>query len=180
MLVNFVGRALSLEMKSVLTGEEARQSGVGRPLTQSEQLSLKRGGFSLEPPAGTEEDPIKVGEREYRTLIDGGLGTNDAAELLKVNPSRIRQRLAERTLYGIKRANEWRLPRFQFTESSLIPGIDVVIPKLSPSLHPVAVFRWFNNPNADLEIEDGRLVTPLDWLKTGRAASVVAELAELL
>ncbi len=54
----------------------------------------------------------------------------EAARLLGVDPSRVRQRLGERTLYGVKTARGWRLPAFQFDldqPDRLVPGIGALI-----------------------------------------------------
>jgi hypothetical protein len=96
-----------------------------------------------------------------------------------VNDSRVRQRLAERALYGIKAGDEWRLPAFQFARAGLVPGIDRVFPRLPKGLNPVAIYRWFHMLNPDLEGRAGQGValTPLQWLQTGNDPDVVAELA---
>lgn len=109
-----------------------------------------------------------------------GLTTHEAAKRLNVNDSRVRQRLAKRSLYGIKAGDEWRLPAFQFARTGLVPGIDRVLPRLPSRLSPIAVYRWLHTPNPDLDDgseEQGRTLTPLQWLQTGGDPEVVAELA---
>ena len=103
------------------------------------------------------------------------------------NESRIRQRLLERSLIGIRRGRGWLLPRYQFQVQeqdgqpvvrALVPGIEQVFPRLSPELHPVALWRWFSSPSTELvpEDEDAPL-SPRDWLIAGREPAVVARLA---
>jgi hypothetical protein len=101
-----------------------------------------------------------------------------AADLLGVNASRIRQRLGgpSRTLYGIKPGKEWRIPKFQFEGRRLIPGIERVVERLAAGLHPVAVYRWFLTPIPDLTVDETP-TSPLDWLRLGNPPEVVAELA---
>jgi hypothetical protein len=106
-----------------------------------------------------------------------------AAGHLGVAESRVRQRLGERTLYGIKRPGGWRLPRFQFTtrvtERGTVPGIERVLPRLAPDLHPLEVVGWLTTPNPDLTVgEEERPVSPLDWLTAGLSPAAVADLAE--
>ena len=94
-----------------------------------------------------------------------------------MNPSRIRQRLAARALYGIKVGDEWRLPAFQFRDDGLVPGIEQVLPQLPENLNPVAVYRWFHSSQPDLYDGDGKDLSPIEWLESGNDPSVVAELA---
>ncbi len=101
-----------------------------------------------------------------------------------VNPSRVRQRLGgdPRSLYGIKEGKSWRVPKFQFIGRKPIPGMAEVLPALPRDLHPVEVQRWFSTPHPDLYLDpdERRPVAPLDWLRMGRPAEVVADLARNL
>jgi hypothetical protein len=111
---------------------------------------------------------------EFAVILTDSLSVPQAADLLEVDQSRIRQRLTERTLYGIKVGRAWRLPRFQFKDDGQIRGLDQVLPQLPSTLHPVALQRWLSSPSSDLELDD-EAVSPLEWLEaTGDAATVVA------
>ena len=55
-------------------------------------------------------------------LLEESLSAAQAANLLKVDVSRIRQRLRERSLFGLEHEGSWRLPRFQFERRRVIPG----------------------------------------------------------
>ncbi len=162
------------------------ESGFQRPypdprlaLGPEEAGLLERGGFVLDRLEFGLEDPIARAAFEYAVLVATGLTTQAAAKRLRVNDSRVRQRLGERALYGIKTGDEWRLPAFQFERDGLVPGIDRVFPRLPQNLNPVAVHRWFHTPNPDLEEREGpaAVLTPLQWLQTGNDPSVVADLA---
>ena len=151
-----------------------------RKLLAREQVELlERGGFELDRLGFGLEDPIARTAFEYAVLRATALTTREAAERLGVNDSRVRQRLGARALHGIKAGDEWRLPVFQFAAAGLVPGIDRVFPRLPESSNPVAVFRWFHAPNPDLEGtgEEGRALTPLQWLQMGNDPAIVAELA---
>ena len=63
--------------------------------------------------------------------------------MLEVGESRVRQRLGEGTLYGVKAGRENRLPAFQFEGGKEVPGIAEVLARVDRSLHPVAVLNWF-------------------------------------
>jgi hypothetical protein len=144
---------------------------------------LAEGGFELEAPDLGLRDPVLRGALEYAALRATALTTKEAAARLEVNDSRIRQRLAERALYGLKVDDEWRLPIFQFEEEGgLVPGIDRVLPHLDESLSAIAVFHWLTTPNPDLVSAEtqGERVSPIAWLRLGLDPQEVAELAAQL
>ena len=93
----------------------------------------------------------------------------------------MRQRLAARTLFGIRRNDGWRIPVFQFAGDMLLPGVGAVLARLPADLHPMVVFRWFHAPDPDLTL-DGLPRSPRDWLRLGndpeRVAVIAADLAE--
>jgi DNA-binding response OmpR family regulator len=146
-------------------------------LTESESEKLREGGFPIKAKAKLR--PIEERVAEYITLVSSSLSAHEAASRLGVNTSRIRQRLisSPRTLYGIRKNGEWRLPPFQFEKTGLVPNIDKVIARLDPKLDPVAVNRWLKKPNSDL-IQGDERVSPLDWLRQGLSWEAVADLAE--
>jgi hypothetical protein len=152
-------------------------------LTDEQLALLAEGGFELDGPDLGAEDPLLRGALEYAAMRATALTTKEAANRLGVNDSRVRQRLAERTLYGLKVEEEWRLPLFQFErEGGLVPGIDRVIPKLDESLSAIAVFHWFTIKNPDLasaETHD-EPVSPLTWLRLGLDPEEVVNLAAQL
>lgn len=100
-----------------------------------------------------------------------------------MNDSRIRQRLADRTLYGLEVDDEWWLPVFQFEDKGgLVPNIDRVFPRLNESLSPIAVLHWFTTPTPDLAAAEtnDEPVSPIAWLRLGLDPEEVAELAAQL
>jgi hypothetical protein len=149
----------------------------------ADQLDLlAKGGFELDGPDLGLSDPVLKGALEYAALRATALTTKEAAARLGVNDSRIRQRLADHALYGLKVDDEWRLPIFQFGDEGLVPNIDRVIARLDESLAAIAVFHWLTSPNPDLacsETSDAP-VSPLSWLRLGLDPEPVAELAAQL
>lgn len=147
-------------------------------LTHPELDALRAVDFPLD----AEVEPAPAAERaaRYDALLHSSLTTQQAARRLKVNESRIRQRLlaVPRQLYGIRDRNVWRLPAFQFGRWGLVPNIEKVIARLDPSLDPVAVHTWFHTPNVDLAEGTPQALSPLQWLRQGRRPDIVADLAE--
>ena len=145
-------------------------------LTQAEAEALARGGFVLERRDYGLSDPYLRGIAMYATLIASSLSVAEAAVLLHVDESRVRQRLAKRTLYGVKLDNTWHLPTFQFDDGRLIHGFDRVVAALDPTLSPVAVYQWFTSPDGDFRI-NGVPVSPREWLLRGEDPEPLAAFA---
>jgi hypothetical protein len=143
---------------------------------------LHSGGFSTTREALGSDDPVFRAALDFSALIASALSTKQAAVMLGVDPSRIRQRLTGRpcSLFGVKRHGGWLLPRFQFSGKTEVPGISQIAPHLDPNLNPVAVARWFLSPNPDLVVDegDGQPVSPRDWLVSGQSPKDVVRLAE--
>lgn len=150
-------------------------------LTEAEAKALASGAGGRSAPDATIVIRA-LAEAAYSAVVESAVSVDDAGRLLGVNASRVRQRLAERSLYGIKHAGSWRLPAFQFTKRGLIPGIEIVLKALPADLSVVAVARWFETPNPDLctRDDDERPLTPLEWLASGHPAEAAAELASAL
>jgi hypothetical protein len=153
-----------------------------KEMTAEEIAALKRGGFSLEPIEREGlDDPIARTAAKYTSLVATALTVAQAAALLGVNPSRIRQQLLDHTIYGIKVAHSWRLPLFQFDDDRLLPGVGEVFSRLDWSVHPVGVYNWFVNPDPDLQADEDQVpLSPRDWLRSGRSPALVAKLASAL
>jgi hypothetical protein len=173
---------VALAMETALTAArfEVPYPDPRATFSPSQLRLLKEGGFSVEQRELGVDDPIVQTAFEYALLRSTALTTRQAADRLGVNDSRVRQRLGEGALFGIKAGDEWRLPLFQFAPEGLVPGIDRVLAQLPRNLNPVVVHRWFRTPNPDLEGADGNAQSPLDWLQTGNDPDVVAELARLI
>jgi hypothetical protein len=148
-------------------------------LSGAEAESLEAGGFDLRAQDLGTEDPLLRSMAIFTAILEDALSVKEASRVLRVNESRIRQRLAiERSLYGVKIRSEWRIPRFQFEKEKPVPGIEGVFPALPDDLHPIAVYSWFTTPNPDLELDEGRRLSPREWLLLGNPTEAVVELAK--
>lgn len=151
-------------------------------LPPEELAVLHRGGFSTRRHALGSDDPVFRGALDFSALVATAVSTKEAAKLLDVDPSRIRQRLLgpRPSLYGVKWRGEWLLPRFQFAGKAEVPGLDEIVPRLDPDLNPVTVARWFVSPSPDLVAEKNgdEPMSPREWLLAGYSPIEVARLAE--
>lgn len=113
-------------------------------------------------------------------LRESSLTPKEAAKLLGVSPTRVRQRLGERSLYGFTVGSTWHLPRFQFDPSGgEVPGLAQIVPRLPADAHPLAVVGFFTHVDPDLSF-DGEAMSPREWLAGGGDVGKVAELATTL
>ncbi len=98
-------------------------------------------------------------------MVVTDLSVAQAARKLGIDESRMRHRLSERSLYGIKVRGTCGLPAFQFSADATMPGIEQVLPRVPADLHPVALLNWFTLPKPDLVVgEEETPVSPRDWL----------------
>ncbi|UTT71294.1 hypothetical protein NMQ03_09540 [Arthrobacter sp. DNA4] len=180
-----VGERLRLNVEQFLEAMEAvadahpAVDAAGDPtshLSAHEEATLREMGLLRSaPPAGATR-PSTLAALRYGELLVRTLTVKEAAVRLGVTEGRIRQRLNERSLYGISTSQGWRLPEFQFAEHGALPGIERVLPALNAGLHPLAVEGFFTRSQPDLEFE-GEAVSPVEWLAAGGDPTVVAELA---
>ncbi len=167
--------------RRLLQNEPLRDRGTGHSasgaLTAGEVAALESVGLSTAPFAGEPaEDPLQQSIADYMALLETSYTTAQAAKHLKVDVSRIRQRLRERTLLGIDYDGERRLPRFQFERHRVLPGLREVMAALPEALNPLDVAQWFLAPNPDLEVGEQSL-SPREWLLRGQPIEAVAALA---
>lgn len=157
-----------------------RHAGSPTDLTHGDAAELRSIGF----------EPGRVPSRARRAvtgrtlakmtaLLAESLTVEVVAQRLDVHPSRVRQMLGERSLYGIKTGSEWSIPVFQFAGDVLVNNIGPVIRATPENLHPIALQNWFTRPDPALAIDD-TAVSPRAWLESGgdpgQAAAIAAEL----
>ena len=162
-----------------LRGESGESAA--RTLSVGELDALKAVGLAMEPfDEGIARDPITQSIADYMALLETSYSTAQAAKYLKVDASRVRQRLREHSLFGIDYDGEKRLPRFQFERQHVIPGMREVLAALPKELNPLDVAEWFLSPNPDLEIDAQETpLSPREWLLQGQPVGPVVVLARM-
>ena len=130
------------------------------------------------PSAGTEEVSQSLARSAgiRQRILDGSLSIGEAAGRLGVGTSRIRQRIGEGSLYGIKVGRAWSLPDWHFTQSGELPGIAAVIHALPVGTDLLEVDGFLTSPNVDLVVDE-IAVTPLEWLGAGLDPEPVRRIA---
>jgi hypothetical protein len=163
-----------------LRGASAEAVQPNAALSKAELDALHAVGLSTEPwPADRPDDPLAQSIVDFVALVETSLTAARAARLLGVDVSRIRQRLRERSLFGVEYDGEWRLPRFQFERRKALPGLAQVLAALPADVNALDVAEWFLSPNPDLELErEPRALSPREWLLRGLPPERAAALAQ--
>lgn len=148
----------------------------GSALSLGEIIAIKRAGLDAPPrpmPDLTRIDPRCRMEKASRRL-------HDTAAQLCILPSQLRQRIRARRLLGFWSDEEkcWKLPSVQFDGPWPLPGIEAVLRSMSSHLQPADVYGFLTTPQPDLEDEDGRAMTPAEWLRAGGAPDAVIGLVD--
>jgi len=166
--------------------EAAVGEALGTPVSRETMLpllhALARGAHpnaqlsdhdaALYDAAGFTEDPLApaaaAAEREQRMrgLTATAKTVEEAAGLLGVSTSRIRQRAAAGSVWSIKVGNKLLLPAVQFNGEEMVPNLDRILTMLPDGLHPLALERALTDPRADLML-DASPVSVIDWLTSG-------------
>jgi hypothetical protein len=157
--------------------------GTMEPLVEfsgTEARALGEGGLDLSAAASSEADVLSSTAARHAAMLATAVATTEAAALLGVGESRIRQRFKDGTLYRVRDGSGNRLPLFQFAGNGEVPNIGKVLRALDPALHPVAVQNWFTNKNPDLLLEDGESLSPRDWLIAGGSPDALLPLVREL
>ena len=94
--------------------EEGALIPAARELPEAELEVLRSGGFDVDAGPSDQDDPIARASAAYSALMETALTIKAVAAALGRNESRIRQRLLQRSLYGLRRGRNWLLPLFQF------------------------------------------------------------------
>lgn len=174
--------ALNEALRLVLEHMEPMAYGdASTGLTAEEQVVLQEGGLTLEPTPG--RDPLADTAVKYAAIIERSLSTGEVSQRLGLTTSRVRQMIADRSLYSFLIDGKRFIPVFQFVaDDQLVPNITRVNKALDPRMHPVEVYNWYHIPNVDLflnqDVDD--IVSPLDWLKGGHDIESVLLLADRL
>ena len=148
-------------------------------LSEHDLRVLEEGGFPLKATPESLSDNMAIIAGEVGVMIASALSQSQAAQLLGVDPSRVRQRISQGTIYAIAGENNVKvLPRFQFTDKGVLPGLDKILPVIHHDAHPIAVQRFFLTVSTDLYSEElHTFLSPRDWLITGHSPAPVIRMA---
>ena len=144
-------------------------------LTVAETAMLERAGVDLDEHPEL-QDPMMVYATEFAAILATSLTPTAVAERVKLTPVRVRQLIRDHSLFAIRVGGRWKVPAFQIDGNRIVANIGQVNACLA-GLDAVSVMRWYTTVDPELEDEQGRAMSPLDWLKSGRNADVVVKIA---
>jgi hypothetical protein len=164
---------LLLSLEQATHGVDATHPASG--LSENEADTLASIGVSLEGPEGdpTGAAQVALGQAQLLRFADEALTSKEAAELLGVGASRVRQMVKDRDLWSLAE-HEVRVPQWQIVNGKPVPGLRHLA-EAARSLHPFTVSRFMERPSVDLLLE-GQKVSPIDWLVSGGDPQRVADL----
>ena len=163
---------LNAALKDAIGRLQASLFGPARSeLTAAEVAMLERAGVDVDQRPGTEDSVLQFAT-EYAAILATSMTPAKVARMLGLTPVRVRQMIRQRTLYAIRVGGRWHVPTFQFDGDALIRNIGQVNQRLA-ELDPVSAVRWYTSADAELEDSFGNLMTPLEWIGTGRDTQAV-------
>ncbi len=150
-------------------------------LSRGELAALESVGLMLDDALRRDADKARQESLHvFFRVLETALSTTEVASLLKVSPSRIRQRAKDRSLVTIVNDGERRFPALQFHAGRELPGLRQVLAALPKQAPPLTTLSWFATPTGELEGDTGRSRSPREYLlETGDTAAVVAAAAAL-
>jgi hypothetical protein len=147
--------------------------------TLDQRDALRDVGLDLSPRRDDETDGRARAVAEQAVLHDSALTVSEAARTIGVDNSRVRHRLLAGRLVGWKDRGGWRLPRWQFTDHGVLPGVEQVIAALPEDQPALVIAAFMTTPQEDL-MARSRAITPHEWLASGGDPQRVARLASML
>jgi len=140
-------------------------------LTPTEVAMLERAGVDVDEQP-EKDDPMLEYAKEFAAIVATSLSPAEVAKRLNITPVRVRQLIREHALFAIRIDGRWHVPVFQFYGDALVPNISRVNARVA-TLNAVSVMRWYTTEDPELEDSNGRILTPLEWLKTGHHAETL-------
>jgi len=175
------GHSLVDELLRERREEFLREMMQAAPLSNLEIEALEAGGVDLvKNPDGDDGEP-SAQEELARFLIEC-LSVEEFQNELKLTNLALQALVKDRGAYSFDEFGPTLFPLFQIERGSLLPGFDRVGPAIPKDLHPYLVSRWWSLPNRELQDEDdrGQLISPRDWLLSGKDSETVLQAARYL
>lgn len=106
-------------------------------------------------------------EKFYAQLQDmgGTLKVHDVADILGITRQGVNARVKKNKLLAFKQNGDFIYPRFQFTDSGMLPGLEEVMGAFKPGIHPMMILNLLKAP---IDVHgNGERLAPIEILKRG-------------
>jgi hypothetical protein len=111
--------------------------------------------------------------QQLSDAVAGSVSIKEAAAILGIDRSRVSRRLSRNALWAFDLNANRRIPRWQFLNSELLPGLAEIVPAIPRSANPAAIDAFMHTPQPEF---DNR--TPIEHLAAGGDPTVVAAFLE--
>ncbi len=108
--------------------------------------------------------------RELGDTLSGSMSIKEAAAILQIDRSRVSRRITGNALWAFDIHGSRRIPRWQFLDRQLLPGLDVIVPAIPRDATPAAVEAFMKTPQPDFGDR-----TPIEHLAAGGDPTLIAD-----
>lgn len=122
---------------------------------------------------GERQARARTAVRQLTDTLAGSVSIKEASAILGIDRSRVSRRLTRNTLWAFDLHGNRRIPRWQFVDNELLPGLEVVVPAIPRTVNPVVVDAFMHTSQPDF---DDR--TPIEHLAAGGDPTLVAAFLE--
>jgi hypothetical protein len=112
----------------------------------------------------------QVAVRELGDALSASMSIKQAAAVLQVDRSRVSRRITGNALWAFDIHGSRRIPRWQFLESDLLPGLETIVPAIPDGVTPITVETFMRTPRPDFGDQ-----APIEYLAAGGDARLVAD-----
>lgn len=117
---------------------------------------------------GERQARARVALQALTHAVAGSISAKEAAETLGVDRSRISRRIGK-TLWAFDIHGQRRIPRWQFLDATLLPGLEVIVPAIPRGITPAILDAFMQTPQPDFDNQ-----TPIEYLAAGGDPQPVA------
>jgi hypothetical protein len=111
--------------------------------------------------------------QQLSDAVAGSVSIKEAATILGIDRSRVSRRLSRNALWAFDLNANRRIPRWQFLNSELLPGLAEIVPAIPRSANPAAIDAFMHTPQPEFGHR-----TPIEHLAAGGDPTVVAAFLE--
>lgn len=157
------------------------------PLSAAEKKLYAEGGLGEEKVNDEAPSAFDLAFADLFEMNRTSYALADAASVLGCSLDTLEGMIAQRRIYAYSLDGQRVVPKFQFIQGKLLPGLEQVLTVIDPRMPPLAVQAFFETPQAALRaatpissgLDDSDL-TPKQWLALGFSPAEVAALAHYL
>lgn len=134
-------------------------------------------GLSIAPASkSTVARVVATAALQELLMLSDALTLAETAKRLDRTEDEVLEGIGSRAIFGVRHADDWFMPYFQFDSNGLVSGVSEVLQSLPVDMRPLAIWSFFVDPDVDLN--EIRPISPIDWLKAGRDIAPILRLAE--